>query len=286
MQERLFRKSSLERLASPDQLDELIRVTSPRAWLALLGMLLIVGAAAAWGIFGTIATTLAVEGILIHEGEVHNVISPASGVISEIHFSAGDLVIQGQTVAQLIDPEADEPIRIISDHTGRVLEVRAGPGSAVQADQPVITLEAELQGSGRLLGVIYLTPSESREIRPGMPVRIAPTAIRAEETGILLGRVASVGQLLETSESMYRLLRREDLVRYFSQAVDGLPIAVRVELEVDPETVSGYRWSSPQGANVQVRSGTLFEATIIIEEQAPIQMIFPELGFWRLRWSS
>ena len=40
MTRQIFRKAALTRLASPDQLDQLMQVTSPRSWIALAGFAL------------------------------------------------------------------------------------------------------------------------------------------------------------------------------------------------------------------------------------------------------
>jgi hypothetical protein len=46
----VFRKVSLDRLASPEQLDMLMRVTNPRSWLALAAIVLMLIAGIAWSI--------------------------------------------------------------------------------------------------------------------------------------------------------------------------------------------------------------------------------------------
>ena len=38
MNEVLFRKVSLDRLSSPEQLDQLLRVTDPKSWLGLFAV--------------------------------------------------------------------------------------------------------------------------------------------------------------------------------------------------------------------------------------------------------
>lgn len=43
----IFRQSSLDRLSSPEQLDQLIRITSRRSWIALVAMVAVVLSAAA-----------------------------------------------------------------------------------------------------------------------------------------------------------------------------------------------------------------------------------------------
>ena len=53
----IFRKKSLERVASPDQLDQYIRVSSPAAWLVLSAILLLLVAAIVWACLGRVPTT-------------------------------------------------------------------------------------------------------------------------------------------------------------------------------------------------------------------------------------
>ena len=58
----IFRKVALERLSSPEQLDQLMQVTSPRGWLALgaFGALLLT--ALGWSVLGSIPTDATGEG--------------------------------------------------------------------------------------------------------------------------------------------------------------------------------------------------------------------------------
>jgi hypothetical protein len=43
MQEKLFRQAALEKLSSPEELDQLMQVTTPRGWLALLALIIFIG---------------------------------------------------------------------------------------------------------------------------------------------------------------------------------------------------------------------------------------------------
>ena len=47
--EALFRKVALERLSSPEQIDSLMRVITPKAWLTLLPVYGLIALALAWG---------------------------------------------------------------------------------------------------------------------------------------------------------------------------------------------------------------------------------------------
>ncbi len=50
----LFRKKSLERISSPEQLNDYIRVTTPSVWLVLVATVILLLGLLAWSIMGTI----------------------------------------------------------------------------------------------------------------------------------------------------------------------------------------------------------------------------------------
>ncbi|MBP5632354.1 MAG: NHLP bacteriocin system secretion protein, partial [Clostridia bacterium] len=60
----IFRKSSIEKLSNPEQLDRAITVSSPMSWLALLGVLVVIVAVVIWSIFGKLPTTVSVSGVI------------------------------------------------------------------------------------------------------------------------------------------------------------------------------------------------------------------------------
>lgn len=52
----VFRKKSLERIYSPEQMKDYIRVTTPSVWIALLAIVVLLVGILAWSIFGTVTT--------------------------------------------------------------------------------------------------------------------------------------------------------------------------------------------------------------------------------------
>lgn len=58
----LFRRNSLERISSPEQLNEYIRVTNPGIWLILIGFFAILIAVGIWAFTGTIPETVRLTG--------------------------------------------------------------------------------------------------------------------------------------------------------------------------------------------------------------------------------
>lgn len=50
----LFRKKSLDRVSSPEQLNDYIRVTTPSVWLVLLAIIILLAGMIAWSVLGTV----------------------------------------------------------------------------------------------------------------------------------------------------------------------------------------------------------------------------------------
>lgn len=60
----LFRKTALDHLASPEQLDQLLQITSAKSWLALLALAMLLIAILVWSIVGVIPITVAGTGVI------------------------------------------------------------------------------------------------------------------------------------------------------------------------------------------------------------------------------
>ena len=93
--------------------------------------------------------------------------------------------------------------------------------------------------------------------------------------GYLIARVAAVSEAPATQQGMLSLLGNQRLVEGFTEK--GAPIAIEAELELDPETTSGFRWSSSKGPPFEIRSGTLCSARVITQQQPPITLVIPLL---------
>ena len=64
MENSLFRKRSLERIASPEQLTDAIRVTSPNVWIILTAIAVLLIAVLVWSVFGALTDTLQTKALV------------------------------------------------------------------------------------------------------------------------------------------------------------------------------------------------------------------------------
>ena len=58
MNETLFRQKSLDKVKSPENLDDYIQVSNPGMWLLLVSVIVLLAGACVWGIFGHLDSTV------------------------------------------------------------------------------------------------------------------------------------------------------------------------------------------------------------------------------------
>ena len=67
MNESIFRQKSLDRISSPEEIDNYIRVTRPSLWLALGVIILLLAALILWSVTARIESTMVVDGQIVTE---------------------------------------------------------------------------------------------------------------------------------------------------------------------------------------------------------------------------
>lgn len=101
----IFRKVALERLSTPEQLDQAMRVTSPAGWMALAAVGALVLGALMWSLLGTAPVKVKGHGILLAPGGVFDVVSTSQGRLRSYLVKPGDTVQAGQAVVIVEQPE-------------------------------------------------------------------------------------------------------------------------------------------------------------------------------------
>ena len=163
-----------------------------------------------------------------------------------------------------------ETWRIRAPVSGRVSEIKAQVGTVLEAGQAVLGIET---GGESLDVLIYVAPTDGKRVRAGMQARVSPVTVRPVEFGSLTGVVESISEFPVSLDGMTALLQNEDLAMTFSSS--GPPYAGRVALTPDPATASGFAWTSPKGADVNITAGMLAEVEIEIERQPPAALVVP-----------
>ncbi|MCU0569901.1 MAG: NHLP bacteriocin system secretion protein [Oculatellaceae cyanobacterium Prado106] len=108
----LFRKEALERASSPERLDQLIQVVSPKKWLSLVAFGSLIGVGLCWSVFGRIPVTLTGRGVLVYPSQVMNLQAPSNGQIVAVNVQTGDRVKKGQIIATIDQSELQKQIQL------------------------------------------------------------------------------------------------------------------------------------------------------------------------------
>ena len=107
----LFREKSLERLSSPERLDQLMEVVSPKSWLPLLSLMSLVTAAGIWSIYGRIPITIEGRGVLVYPSNVVPLQSKSSGQLANLTVKVGDTVKKGQVLGTINQTELQKQLQ-------------------------------------------------------------------------------------------------------------------------------------------------------------------------------
>jgi HlyD family secretion protein len=174
---------------------------------------------------------------------------------------------------QLLEKELDMQSKVVTPHSGEVLELKVSPGSLVAPGTPVISLQPDVV---ELEGVVYVPAERAKEIQAGMAAEISPTGTRREEYGFIRGRVTFVADYPTTEAALMRIFENGPLAR--ALAGGGAVTEVHLALDTDPSTPSGYRWSSAKGIPGKLSGGTLCLGDIVTRTERPVSLVFPFLA--------
>jgi HlyD family secretion protein len=102
---------------------------------------------------------------------------------------------------------------------------------------------------------------------------MTPT-VRREQYGVLLGTVNSVGQYAATPEEVLSVFANETQAQELLKT--GSKFLVRVTLARDPNTPSGFGWSSSSGPSMPIVGGmTISSGAIIVDSRRPVCRVLP-----------
>lgn len=172
------------------------------------------------------------------------VVSPADGRVETVTINAGEIVLPGGSIGQII---------------------RTAP----EAESNVVAM---------------FEVGEAKQLTPGMTVDVMPDAYSRERYGSMVAEVVSVGQrpvtiselvnLVGSRELAFKLLLGEDERNpEMPQAITAVNIVVELWLDPDPNNPSGYRWTASDGPAQPITDGTTAEAHVVMEERAMIEYL-------------
>jgi len=168
--------------------------------------------------------------------------------------------------------------KIEASVAGTILEHTASLDEIISPKTVLMTIEPD---NTDMIALIFVPAEEAKKIPlnerggPVSPVqaRLNPSTVKAEEYGFMLGEVRDIAAYPSSAEGIKALLRNEALVQKLMEK--GPPIQIRTTILKDSNVFSGFRWSSSQGPQVRIATGTMCKATFEVERRRPISYVIP-----------
>jgi len=266
----LFRQQALDHVASPEQLDQLLRVVRPRHWLALVAFGILVSGALLWGIFGRLPTTATGRGVLIRPRKVVDVQAPASGRLATLSVRVGDVIRAGDVLGTIDQAEVrrqlhEERLRVqellAQDRDKRTLQ---GQQTTLQTQQTALELQAiEFQrrdlhkrlhdAQGKVPALTQRWENRKRLEELGLVPRISDERLQAEQAFLdnqdkmaaLQTELQQLDGKVKQLESAAKRLALTDLEAATSrknqiQELQSHMALLEVQLETNGQIISGY----------------------------------------------
>jgi len=193
----------------------------------------------------------------------------SQSVVDETRREGERQVVEQKMGLGLLEGQLSLHSEVRSPYAGQVTEIQTPMGAMANPGTSILTLQP---ASDRLEIVAFFPAQRAKEIAVGMAAQVIPAMVKAEEFGFLLGEVTSVSEFPSTDANIMRVFQNNAL----AAAVAGGPVhEVRIALQRDSGTPSGFKWSSRQGAPITLTPATLCAAKVITREQAPVTLIVP-----------
>lgn len=209
-----FRKSALEKLSTPEKLDQLIKVTGPKAWIALVTVFVALGTGICWAVFGTVKTKLDAIGVVLG-GEVHEVVATSQGQLVKLHVAIGDKVKKGDVIATIQQPELYQQIEdakaVLSDRKFEMGKLMAYGSQGNQLEgklisQNRVSIQGEIEAERKKLSFLYTQlESENNLLNKGLIIKsqVAGTKQQIDASKNIIERLKA--QMAETSSQQHNL---------------------------------------------------------------------------------
>lgn len=292
----IFRKSSLDRISSPERLNEYIKITHPGVWSVLFGCLALLIAVGFWMFFGVIPDSVKATGIVFPQDGVTAIIPQSGGRISDMRVHVGDYAEAGQIIAVIPqedilaqikelkgDPAADEEkisallsryesrSLIVSPVSGIVLSASSVNETVSSSDSIATIVKQEKYAIDRQI-ICYIPVATAKKLQEGMEVQVSPDFAPREEYGYILGHITSIGTYPVSQADVLGAVGNQ-------QYADGLllqenSVEVRATLTVDPDSQDKIKWSNKKGEGITLSIGTGCDMLIIVDNYKPYQLIF------------
>lgn len=309
----IFSSEALNKMRSPEKLDEILPITTPITWMGLIAVAVSIFSVILWSIFGSFTVKAEGMGLIMDPQGVSNITTIFGGKIDKLYIHSGQKIKKGDKIAHIEQIQENASTRmaqyapelatseldaqnkvyefdarryqknetefIYSSYDGTVDEILSNEGATVGNGTPICSVRLS-GGRKDLTGILYIPVDKGKRVKPGQSIQLAPNGVDVSQSGSLIGVVRSVSQYPVSMQSVQNRLGNDHLSQFILQAQQSAVMEVTFDLVKDENSESGYLWTSTVGDHAPITAGSFCTGSIIIERQPPIQKVFYKLSQW------
>ena len=210
----IFRKTALDKLSTPDDLDELLQVNSKLSWLLLVSILCLVLCGIVWGIFGQVVNKVNMIGTIQTSNPPQSIIVIEQGMVDSVFHKPGDIVIKGQPIVRFTPDNVANAKLILSPIDGELIELNISKGVLISTGTTI----AKIRGfqKGKLFNpefLFFVSEKMVNNLAVGQKVNIPVKGLKTESPRLSIP-IKYIGKMPASDESINNTIRnKEDAAR-------------------------------------------------------------------------
>ena len=298
----LFRKSALDTMATPEQLDKQVKITTPATWIVCLAMCVAMITFILWSFTYQISNGVSMDGVIFTNKDIVQIKSERECMVTDVLVTAGEHVDIGDIIAivsydELLEqieeeryqlsqllPNSEEytkkkekleemvkeyvALTVIKSNCAGYVQNITTDGNALKIGEDIVSL---MQDSGYNEVVAYVPMQIANNLNLGMLAQISPMYAPREEYGYMTGAVTYIGKVPITEEN---IREKMGTLSYVEGILPNTSyVEVRMKLDIDLNSANNYQWSNQKGEKLPVELGTQCSIIVVTSEYYPIELL-------------
>ncbi|MBR1779727.1 MAG: biotin/lipoyl-binding protein [Clostridia bacterium] len=289
----LFRKEALDTVSNPEQLDQHVRITRPYIWILISAITVMAIFVGIWAFTGDMSSGVDSVGVVFPADSVMISNAMSSGTVTDVLVKENTQVEKGDVLAVIPNISLLQQIAslrsagdsaalnalkyqyitssfIVADKAGTINGIASLNSSVQEGDQVAINVSDKSNSNSKEI-LAYVPFSTAINFKVGMQAQVTPANVKREEYGYMIGTVTRIGTSTVTEESILASMGTKKYISALGLTADC--VEIRIRLNVDSATKSGFEWSNSKGGTVSVDVGTICTVKFVTESKRPIDLL-------------
>lgn len=284
----LYRKSSLERMSSPEQLDKVIKVTSPLSWLALIAVTIIIAAALIWAFTGELPETVTVHGYITEYVGSNGIYIKEPGTVFHPAVTPGTRVYahdpansDGSGTLILTYHDSSNNLRsVYSDQDGIVVKISEKDAVVDAYESVAIIKPVSHYADARQMVVCYVPMTHSKDLKPDMEANVTLDGRDSQFIGHMSAQILNIDAYATRDNVIASAMGSGDSGhKMTTEELESSNTVAAVACELlqadphDPSARNPYWWSNAKGRGEDVPNISKVTVKFTVKTVKPISKL-------------